>query len=312
MTDHQSTLPTTVVNGFLGSGKTTVISHLIDQLILNKEKVVYVKNEIGETDLDAQLMRGKNIIAKELLNGCICCTLIGPFLASINELITTYHPDRIIIESAGSADPASLALMVDNHPSLKRDGVIAIIDVVNFNGYDKINHVAKRQAEFTDLIIFNKVELVDQTRKMQVVGYVREINEKSPIIEAKNGQVNSELVFGLTSNLLPRLAEHDHTDHDADDEITAFTYKNEKMINKSSLENILQKLPKNIFRVKGFFTDNGQTWIVNHVFNRTNFEEVSNNQTLTAEQSLSGTKLIFIGYKSETNQAEIVKNLENI
>jgi G3E family GTPase len=311
MTDHQSILPTTIVNGFLGSGKTTIISHLIDQLILQKEKVVYVKNEIGETDLDAQLMRGKNIIAKELLNGCICCTLVGPFLASINELISTYQPDRIIIESAGSADPASLALMVDNHPNLKRDGVVSIIDVINFNGYDKINHVTKRQAEFTDLIIFNKVELVDQTRKMQVVGYVREINEKSPIIEAKSGQVDSNLIFGITTKLVPQIDENEHSHHDEDDEITAFTYQKNKEINKSSLKTLLQNLPKNIFRVKGFFVDNGKVWIVNHVFNRTDFEEMSTD-TNFINQSTGQVKLIFIGYKPQDNQAEIVKDLENI
>lgn len=309
MIDHQHALPTTIVNGFLGSGKTTIISHLIDELISQKEKVVYVKNEIGETDLDAQLMRGKNIVAKELLNGCICCTLVGPFLASINELISTYQPDRIIIESAGSADPASLALMVDNHPSLKRDGVISIIDVVNFNGYDKINHVTKRQAEFTDLIIFNKVELVDQKRKMQVVGYVREINEKSPIIEAKNGQVAGNLIFGITTSLIPQLDAHEHSHHNEEDEITAFTYKSEKEIDKSALKTFLQNLPKNIFRVKGFFADKDRKWVVNHVFNRTDFEEMPENLTTNLNTT---TQLIFIGYKSQVNQAEIVKNLESI
>lgn len=308
MTAQQKILPTTIVNGFLGSGKTTIISHLIDQLIAKGENVVYVKNEIGETDLDAQLMRGKNIVAKELLNGCICCTLVGPFLASINELISTYHPDRIIIESAGSADPASLALMVDNHPNLKRDGVISIIDVVNFNGYEKINQVTKRQTEFTDLIIFNKVELTDEDRKKQVVGYVREINEKSPIVEAKNGIVNSDLIFGITSDLIPHLEDDHHHAHTQEDEISAFTYTKNKSLSKDNLKNFLQNLPKNIFRVKGFFESESRTWIVNHVFNRTDFEEVLPER----KNNLSGTMLIFIGYKPQGNQDEIVKKLENL
>lgn len=308
MTSQSPVIPTTIVNGFLGSGKTTIISHLIDQLIEKKEKVVYVKNEIGENDLDAQLMRGKNIVAQELLNGCICCTLVGPFIASINELVSTYQPDRIIIESAGSADPASLALMADNHPNLKRDGVISIIDVVNFNGYEKINHIVKRQAEFTDLIVFNKVELTNENRKMQVVGYVREINEKSPIVEAKNGQISDNLVFGISSNLIPELEEHGHSKHDEEDEISAFTYISQKQINKDQLKHLLQNLPKNIFRVKGFFTSENRTWIVNHVFNRSDFEEVLPGKNL----NLLGEKLIFIGYKTQNNQAEIVKKLENL
>lgn len=307
MLKNQSAIPTTVVNGFLGSGKTTIITHLIDELTQKKEKVIYIKNEIGETDLDAQLMRGKNIIAKELLNGCICCTLIGPFLASIDEVIKTYSPDRIIIESAGSADPASLALMVENHPLLKRDCVLTIIDVVNFSGFEKINQVVLRQAEFTDLIIFNKVELVDEQRKIQVVGYVREINEKAPIIEAKQGKVAADLVFGLKNSEIKFINEpHNHSkDHEHDDEITAFSISGENHINKISLESLLRNLPKNIFRVKGYFVDDQGTWIANKVFQRTDFTPSANND-------LSGYKFIFIGYKTENNKTQIVKEWEKL
>lgn len=307
MIKKPTAIPSTIVNGFLGSGKTTIISHLIDELTQKKEKVVYIKNEIGEADLDAQLMRGKNIIAKELLNGCICCTLVGPFLASIDEVIKTYSPDRIIIESAGSADPASLALMVDNHPQLKRDCVLTIIDVVNFSGFEKINQVVLRQAEFTDLIVFNKVELVDDQRKLQVVGYVREINEKAPIIEAKQGRISSDLVFGLKNSELEFIQEPTtHTDsHEHDDEITAFHIIGEKQINKIKLEILLKKLPKNIFRVKGFFTDGKESWIINKVFQRIDFIAAD-------DQKISGYKIIFIGYKTENNKDQIVKEWEKL
>jgi len=80
--------PATLFSGFLGSGKTTIISHLIDQLQKDGIKVAYIKNEIGETDIDAQLIKGKDIETKELLNGCICCTLVGPFEGAVTELLT--------------------------------------------------------------------------------------------------------------------------------------------------------------------------------------------------------------------------------
>ena len=127
--------PTTIITGFLGSGKTTIINHLIEYLQNQGERVAYIKNEIGDEDLDAKLMKGKYIEAKEVLGGCICCTLVGPFIKAINELVDTYQPDRIIVESAGTADPAALSLMVQDHPKLIRDGTVAIIDVQNFSGY---------------------------------------------------------------------------------------------------------------------------------------------------------------------------------
>lgn len=307
MSRNPQAIPTTVINGFLGAGKTTIINGLIDQLLAQQQKVVFIKNEIGDTDLDAQLLRGKNIITKDLLNGCICCTLVGPFLASITELVANYHPDRIIIESAGSADPASIALMVENHPLLKRDGVVLIIDVLNFNGYEQITEVIRRQAEFTDLIVFNKVELADEQRKIQVVGYVRELNEKAPIVEAKKGQISADLIFGLGNEQVLSFtqADHDHTaHHESEDEIEAFTYQSQMPIELAKLEKILAYLPKNIFRVKGIIQVGDQIQLVNRVFQRVEFSPISVN-------NFAGTKLIFIGYLAKQNQDQIVKDLEN-
>lgn len=300
-------IPTTVINGFLGSGKTTIISHLIDHLISKNKKVVYVKNEIGEMDLDAKLMRGKNIISQELLNGCICCTLVGPFIASIDEISKEYNPDRIIIESAGSADPASIALMVENHPKLRRDGVIVIIDVLNFNGYDKIDEVSKRQTEFTDLIILNKVEQVDIRRKKRVVGYIRILNEKSPIVEAPSGKINPDLVFGLGETDLGEFINHHPEDHhQEEDQINAFTYISNKKFTKESLNNFLSNLPKNIFRVKGIFQTEDKPLVVNGVFNRFDFK------TLDETVNEKMTKLIFIGYQAENNKEKIFNQLESL
>src|SRR5574340_861654 len=148
--------PVTIFVGFLGSGKTTIISHLIDYLQSHGQQTVFIKNEVGNADLDGQLMKGKQIQTRELLNGCICCTFVGPLNNTIDELINQYHPDRIIIESAGTADPSSLAITIAHHPNLVRDGLITIIDVVNFEGYEKLDLIAQKQAEFTDLIVFNK------------------------------------------------------------------------------------------------------------------------------------------------------------
>lgn len=300
-------VPTTVVNGFLGSGKTTIIAHLIDYLTEQKQKVAYVKNEIGATDLDAQLMRGKNIVSKELLNGCICCTLVGPFIAAIDELIDTYQPDRIIIESAGTADPASLALMIDNQPRLYRDGVLVIIDAVNFQGFVQIDEVTRRQAELTDLIVFNKVELVSDERKRQVVGYVRELNEKAPIVEAPQGKLHPELAFGLGKSEIS-LTEHPHSHHDEKaDQINAFTYISDKTFTKAQFDQFLQNLPPNIFRVKGFVKFPDKLQVVNGVFKRFDYFEPAD---ATGQQS--GNKLIFIGHQAQQIQAALTTQLNNL
>lgn len=300
--------PTTVFTGFLGSGKTTIISHLIDELQKQGKQVAYIKNEIGDADLDAQMMRGKNILSKELLNGCICCTLVGPFVNALDEVIDTIKPDRIIIESAGSADPASLALMVQEHPRLLRDGVIAVIDVVNFTGYKNLTPVAERQTELVDLIIFNKIEEVELAQKQKVVGYVRELNQYSPIIESPGGKVPLEAVFGIDTSFTQELMEskkveghhHDHVDHEIADAIQGFSFSSDQPFDKSKFQAALSQLPANIFRVKGYATfADGSQLIVNGVYKRADFLEP------TDTQHLEGSKLICIGYHALEVQATV-------
>lgn len=318
-------LATTVFTGFLGSGKTTVITNLVLALINQGVRVVYIKNELGEADLDAKLMRGQNIVSQELLNGCICCTLVGPFIAAIDEIITTYSPDRLIIESSGTADPASMALTVTNHPRLMRDGIISIIDVLNFEGYQDLSPVAKRQAEMTDLIVLNKVELSDLEQKKRVVGYIRELNEHSPIVEAPLGKLNLDLAFGLTHSELQKESQKDlsesvrdqkseggqeaeggqiegnHHDHHhlEDDQIEAINLKVEKNIDKDKFLKALELLPKSVFRVKGivYFEDGPE--VVNTIFNRNTLSPLPNG--VDSEQ----TELICIGFRIKSLEDEI-------
>lgn len=306
--------PTTIVTGFLGSGKTTIILHLVKQLQAKGIKVAYIKNEIGETDVDTEIMRGQNIVSRELLNGCICCTLVGPFISAITEVVETYHPDRIIIEASGTADPVALALMVSSHELLNRDGVISVIDVLNFEGYEDLTTTAQAQTKLTDLILFNKVELVDDARKQAVVGYVRELNTHSPILETHKGEINADVIFGISSVELDALltaaentADHNHSSHLTDDELEGFTCWLPAHIDKYRLQTFLEALPKTIFRVKGFVIDDqSQVWLVNKVGTRVTFDAVPSIQNQTEG------RLVFIGYQATSHHPEIQHQLESL
>lgn len=307
----QHTIPTTVFSGFLGSGKTTVISHLIETLQKQGEQVVYIKNEIGDTDIDTKTMQGKGIRSKELLNGCICCTLVGPFISAVTEIVDSFHPDRIVIEASGAADPSALALMISSHPLLERDGVIGIVDVVNFEGYKDLSITAQNQTQFTDLLVFNKIELADLQQKKAVVGYVRELNSHSPIVEAPKGKVDPGVVFGLNTIELDSLLSKKHTTHHnhiEQDEIEAFTVYSGKQFTQKQISEFIATVPKNIFRTKGFITTpENKVCIFNSVGQRTTFTEApegfkTNNHTST---------FVFIGYHADEYEAEIQEKLSS-
>lgn len=306
-TKKQHPVPTTVFSGFLGSGKTTIISHLIDILQNQDVQVAYIKNEIGDTDIDTKLMEGKDIKTAELLNGCICCTLVGPFASAVSELIATFNPDRIIIEASGAADPSAIALMINSHPELYRDGIISVVDVENFEGYKDLSVTAQKQTQFTDLVIFNKVESVPIERKKAVVGYVRELNTHSPIIEAPNGKVDPELVFGLDpSGLEPFLEHHHHEQHDHihADNFAAFSVRNTEPVEQSKLEEILTSLPKPIFRTKGLFKNTEGAWVsFNGVGKKVTFTQ------LDETQSFDENIFVFIGINADQYKDEISARL---
>ncbi len=304
-------IPTTIVSGFLGSGKTTIISGLIDYLIEQGVKIVFIKNEIGNEDIDGKIMRGKNIKTKELLNGCICCTLVGPFIQAVDELIETQKPERIIIEASGAADPSALAMMVTSHEKLKRDGVIGVIDVVNFQGYKDLSETARRQAQFVDVIVFNKIELVDIQRKQTVVGYVRELNEFAPIVEAPKGNLHPDLAFGISSNELTRALSddtkqgHDHSHHLETDSIDTFHCDVQGVIEKQKLEQFLHDLEPQVIRVKGFVQTEDGPMIINKVGQRVTIEKQS-------DVRLNESSVVCIGFRVKELEEKICKRLQNI
>ncbi len=307
-------IPTTIITGFLGAGKTTIITNLIDELQQSGVKVAYIKNEIGAVDIDTKIFKGKDIKTTELLNGCICCTLVGPFASAVDELVATFSPTRIIIEASGAADPAALALMVSSHPKLFRDGVISIIDVTQFEGFLDLSITAQRQTQFTDLIIFNKVEQADLERKKIVVGYVRELNAHSPIIEAVGGKVSSKLLFGLSPTTvdallteLNKLEDETIHDHVHEDEFESFSISTEKSYSPETILQFFQEIPKNIFRTKGLFKTADSKWFIqNGVGGKVTTDPI--------DQELTETKstFVFIGKHCEDQKATIQKSLLEI
>lgn len=307
-------VPATLFSGFLGSGKTTIIGHLIDDLQAQGIQIAYLKNEVGTDTIDQDIIQGKHILTKELLNGCICCSLVGNFHSALTEIVETIHPDRILIEASGVSDPTAIALTLRSHPLIRRDGVVTIIDVVNYNGVPEMNLVAQRQAEFTDLIIFNKVEQVSQDRKQQVVGYVREANSTAPIVEAPSGHIHPSLVFGVYPNDIAgqeKMLElkkietakhqqqhaagiaHDDT-HLDNDHIESFTLDFENAFDADQLVEKLAALPQQIFRVKGFVTVRdgkvSKMMIINGVNQQIELSDVPEGFSQTKG------KLVFIGF----------------
>ncbi|KAF4976062.1 hypothetical protein FZEAL_7240 [Fusarium zealandicum] len=209
-------IPITIITGFLGSGKTTLILNLIPQLRAQNPdyKLALLKNEFGDLAVDSQLAANSAISGvQELLNGCICCNLVGQLGPALAELEESVAPDRIVIETSGSAFPATLALEVNRlareSGKYVLDGVVSVVDVENWKGYEDTSYTAKIQARYTDLIVFNKWETAGELRYDECLDRVGDLEVDVARVKSDKGWVSMDLIFGVDGGLAQDLTDAD-------------------------------------------------------------------------------------------------------
>ncbi|KAG1055625.1 hypothetical protein G6F43_002424 [Rhizopus delemar] len=286
-------IPITVFTGFLGSGKTTQILSLLRK-IPEDYKVCLLKNEFGDIEVDSQLAKESNIGVQEMVNGCMCCVLVGQMKLALQELKDKYNPDRIIIETSGSAFPAPIAWQIREMEAegFTLDSIITVVDCENFSGYEDTSYTAKLQAQYTDVILLNKHELVNERQLDSVLDAINVLNTDTPKVKCDKEGVSPDLVFGLDtelfkvgyskSNTLEAMVFDPHHQKNEVDLIQITQDINNNGLTVESLETFLKSMPKDdIYRIKGFVRlSDGQLIIVNHAFGRFSITPVENEETL--------------------------------
>ena len=174
-----------IISGFLGAGKTTLIKKLLGGAFGN-EKVVLLENEYGEVGVDSGFMRDSGIQITELNSGCICCTLVGDFSRALDELIDTYHPDRIIIEPSGVGKLSDIRRvvvdMMDSH-EITLEGSATVADVGKCRMYAKnFGEFFIDQIENAETIILSRTQNTTEERIEKCVNLLREYNAHARII----------------------------------------------------------------------------------------------------------------------------------
>ena len=234
-------------------------------------KLALLKNEFGDLEIDSQLASSSSISGvKELLNGCICCNLVGQLGDALETLRKNVSPDRIVVETSGSAFPATLAMEINRHgretDNFVLDGVIVVIDVENWKGYEDTSYTAKMQARYTDLIVFNKWELVDERRYEDCVDRIGDLELQLANVKSDRGWVDQSILLGLDNALakadgsvIDRVIghedNHDHSkDHQGEVEVLSLTLSSRNWsqgVDLEALEEFLTSAPKDeVYRIK--------------------------------------------------------------
>ncbi|RYE71727.1 MAG: GTP-binding protein, partial [Oxalobacteraceae bacterium] len=180
-------LPVTVISGFLGAGKTTLVNHLLSQNL--DATIGIIVNEYGEVGIDGELIIADDNALIEIRNGCICCTVRSDLVAGVKALLARedIHLDRLIIETSGLADPAPVlqTFLADADLLMKveLESVIAVVDVANLKRQIH-DDIAREQIAFADLVILNKAELAEAEELDAIEGEVRSLNPTAHLIRA--------------------------------------------------------------------------------------------------------------------------------
>ena len=215
-----------VVSGFLGAGKTTLIKKLLKEA-LDGSKTVLIENEFGEIGIDGGFLKEAGIEIKEMNSGCICCSLVGDFGTSLKEVISTYAPERILIEPSGVGKLSDVLKAVENVAGDLDVGInsaVAVVDASKCKMYMKnFGEFFSNQIEYAGTIILSRTDKVDQAKLNACVEMIREHNEKATIITTPLAQLDGKEVLKTIEgadkleDMMKEMLEHIHDDHDEDE-----------------------------------------------------------------------------------------------
>lgn len=218
-----------IISGFLGAGKTTFIKKLLKEAIAG-EKVVLIENEFGEIGIDGGFLKDSGIEIREMNSGCICCSLVGDFGRSLNEVLTKYTPDRVIIEPSGVgklSDVMKAVCDVAGEIDVVLNGSVTVVDAQKCKMYMKnFGEFFNNQIESAGAIVLSRTDVADADKVAQCVEMIREKNPKAAIVTTPIDKLTGEQLLeiiekptdDMAEKLLEEVKEGHHHHHDDDDE----------------------------------------------------------------------------------------------
>ena len=213
-----------IISGFLGAGKTTLIKKLLKEAF-EGEQVVLIENEFGEIGIDGGFLKDAGIEIREMNSGCICCSLVGDFGASLKEVVEKYHPDRILIEPSGVgklSDVIKAVQGVEEDVDIQLNSYTTVVDAKKCKMYMRnFGEFFDNQVQYAGAIIMSRTDIVDEKKAMESMELLRSINEKAAIITTPIEKLDGKKILEVMEHpvsLADGLLKEEHEHHHAHDD----------------------------------------------------------------------------------------------
>jgi len=258
--------------------------------------------------VDGKLAKEAGIKTTEIMNGCLCCTALGNIEVAMEQILKM-NPDRVIIETAGTAHPAPIVMELKRFSGIVIDSVVEVIDAANFRSFKEPGVIRQSYARYVDFTVINKTGLVDERRLDDVMDKVLEAYPDMPTVKTADGSVPVEAIIGLDQGSVARRLSaeeiHGHA-HDAEHlRMQAFSFRaDDAVFDPKKVQAAVESLNKrDVWRAKGLIRTPDGWQVMNTVFSRVTWQKF----TLSNDR----TEVLFVGPHAKEHEAETIQSLEN-
>lgn len=282
--------PFYIITGFLGSGKTTLVRRIIDAQDESK-KLAIIQNEFAPANIDGQELKrttSKDFDLLEVNNGSVFCVcLLSGFIKSLRTFVDTYYPDIIFMEASGLSDTVGIGEIFQSprlSDKLYYAGSICIVDAVNFLKTGTLVQRMQHQIAFADIVIINKIDLVDNVDEIQDI-----VNNLNPLGKKYTASFCNIDVFQVIQSVESSLKPVHEKPQNNRPDIHSCVLKSSRPIKPDDLDHFIGQLAMRSYRSKGYvITDNGKSYAIQTVFDHSQKEEL--------QMAANSTEIITMGY----------------
>lgn len=260
-----------ILSGFLGSGKTTLLQRALQEEQSKGRKVAVIMNELGETSIDSNAVPGETPL-KELLNGCVCCTIQGQLETQLHSMLQEYELDAIYLETTGVAHPvevldACMSPLFAEQITIK--GIITTIDAARWRSRDSLSIQLQRllheQVHHADTILINKVDQLSEAEQAAILYEIQSINATAKTFLTQFSKV--DLKF-LQSGQNKRKGNHEQAHVHDHLHLKTYVHTFTSKIDVDQFEQWLREMPDTIYRIKGYlrFTHSDEVYMFQYSY----------------------------------------------